>query len=330
MKRRLLAGVLAVALAILAGCGAGGEQTTAGGSTPPSSAANSSGTAAKRVAIVLPGLINDQSWNQAGYEGVQKAKAQGVEIAYTEKVPQAEQLEVFRNYARQGFSVVIGHGGEYMDAALQAAKDFPGVQFVVTNGTKSEKNVTSLALSYGDMGYLAGVLAGQMTRTKKVAVVSAQEIPIVQEALRAFKAGVARVAPDVEVKTTVTASWEDVDKARQAALALINSGVDVLWHLLDAADAGVMSAAEDKGVMVIGLYGDQKKLAPNAHIGAAFADASRVTYKAATEALDGKVHKEGVAEGVVSMGAYSDKVPQAVRDKVKEAEKELASGKQLY
>jgi basic membrane protein A len=286
--------------------------------------------AAKKVAVLFPGLVDDQSWNQAGYEGLKKAEAEGVTIAYTEKVTQDQQVEVFRNYAQQGFNVVVGHGGEYMDAALQVATEFPDVQFVVTNGNKSAANVTSLALSYGDMGYLSGVLACSMTKSNKIGVVVGETIPIANDAIQGWKNGCARVNPQATVNISVTGDWADVDKAREAALALVADGADVLGHLLDAADAGVFAAAEDKGVWSIGLYGDQSKLGPKTHIGAAFADASLVVYRAATGPLDGKVHMEGVKEGVVSFGAFSDAVPQAVRDAVKAAEEDLRTGKVTF
>jgi basic membrane protein A len=272
--------------------------------------------AGKRVAVLFPGLVDDQSWNQAGFEGLQRLEAEGAEIAYTERVNQSQQVEVFRNYAQQGFDIIVGHGGEYMDAALQVAAEYPDLQFVVTNGNQGAENVTSFTLSYRDMGVLAGALAGLMTQTNKVAVVAGQEIPVALGAVEGFQEGVARVNPEAEVNVTYTGSWEDVDKAREAALALISDGADVLWHVLDAADAGVLSAADDEGLMAIGLYGDQSALAPNAHIGAIIADASELVYAAGSMPLDGQVYDEGIAAGVVSIGSYSDAVPQEVQDQV--------------
>jgi basic membrane protein A len=284
----------------------------------------------KRAAVLFPGLVDDQSWNQAGFEGLERAEGEGVEIAYTENASQDQQVELFRSYAQQGFDVVIGHGGEYMDAALQVASEFPDTEFVVTNGNRNADNVTSLALSYGDMGYLAGVLAGLMTETNHIGVVVGETIPIAQDAMRGYEAGARSVNPDVEVSTSVTNDWADVALAREAALAQIASGVDVLWHVLDAADAGVMSAGEDEGVYVIGLYADQSNLAPTMHIGASHSDASLVIYEAATGDLDGQVHLEGVAEDVVSFGSFSDDVPDDVREAVAAAEEDLRTGAVEY
>ena len=287
--------------------------------------AQEEGAAGKRVAVLFPGLVDDQSWNQAGFEGLTRLEEEGAEIAYTERVNQSQQVEVFRNYAQQGYDIVVGHGGEYMDAALQVATEYPDLQFVVTNGNKGADNVTSFTLSYRDMGILAGALAGLMTESNKLAIVAGQEIPVALGAVEGFQEGVARVNPEAEVNVTYTGSWEDVDKAREAALALISDGADVLWHVLDAADAGVLSAADDEGVMAIGLYGDQSALAPNAHIGAIIADASELIYAAGSQSLDGQVHDEGIAAGVVSIGHYSEAVPQEVQDQIAAIEEELKS-----
>lgn len=322
-RRGVFAGVIAATL-LAAGCTGGaaptGDSGTSGG-----------GGGEKKAAALFPGLVDDQSWNQAGFEGLKRAETEsGVQIAYTEKVTQDQQVEVFRNYAQQGYNVVIGHGGEYMDAALQVAGEFSDVQFVVTNGNKSAPNVTSLALSYGDMGYLSGVLACSMTKSNRIGVVVGETIPIANDAVKGWENGCRRVNPDAVVKTSVTGDWADVDKAREAALALIADGADVLGHVLDAADAGVFAAAEDKGVKAIGLYGDQSKLGPTSHIGAAFADASLVVFNAATGELDGQVHVEGVKEGVVSFGAFADAVPQEAQDAVKAAEEALRSGEVTF
>lgn len=288
-------------------------------------------TESKTVALLLPGLIDDQSWNQALHSGLKRAEKDGVRVAYTERVTQDQQTEVFRNYARRGFDVIIGGGGEYLDAALQVASEFPKTHFVVANATKASGNVTALSIKYADMGYLAGMLAARMSQSRRVALVSGQPIPISQEAVRGFKAGAARGEPAVQVSVTYTGSFDDVQKAREAALALISDGADVVWHLLDAADVGVLTAAEDRGAMVIGLYADQSKVAPKAHIGAVLADPAILVYEAATGSdLDGELHMDGIAKGVVSVGAFSSRVPKAVREEVQAAEAEIRTGKTHY
>lgn len=281
-----------------------------------------------KVAVLFPGVVTDDSWNQRGYEGLTKAETDcGVEGAYTEDVFQDEQLEVFRTYAAEGYDIIIGHGGEYHDAAVTVSKEYPDLTFIVSNGIEGSGNLGAFKISYSHMGYIAGAIAAEMTKTGKVALVLGEPIPIATQGEESFKAAVAASGKAVEVQTVVTGSWADVAKARESALALIADGVDVLWHVLDAADAGVFSAAEDQGVMAIGLYGNQQNLGPKSWIASAAGSPVTLIYEAAC----GRV-KPGTAtymdvntpNGV--MPVYSDQIPQEVKDKVDGIVEKMRSG----
>jgi basic membrane protein A len=317
-KRYTLVTVLGIVALVLAAAATGGvqKQTAEKGS----------------IAVLFPGLVDDHSWNQAGNTGLKKAKAAGYKTAYIESVTQDQQLEALRNFAQQGYKVVVGHGGEFMDSVLRVAKDFPDTKFVVSNGDKGAKNVTSLALSYGDLGYIAGTIAGKQTKTNKIGMVVGLKIPIVAQAVRGYEAGVKSVNKGAKVTVTVTGSFTDVAKAREASLALINNGVDALWPLLDSADAGVYSAAEDKGIFSMGLYGNSQKLAPKSYVGAPLADPSQLVYKAAVEPklLDGKPHFLGAKAGVVGLDTFGKKTTPAAKVAARAALKALKSGKARY
>ena len=200
-----------------------------------------------KVAFFGPGVVSDQSWNQFGFEGLKKAESEcGVEIAYSENVSQDAQLETLRNYAAEGYNIIIAHGGEYEDNVLKVAEEFPEIEFGVTSGSKPASNVTPIKISYAQMGYLAGALACEMTKSNHIAFVGAEEIKITEDAVREFT----RVAQEcgkgeVKVDVVMTGSWADVNKAYEAARGLIAGGADVLWHVLDTADAGLIAAAQD-------------------------------------------------------------------------------------
>jgi basic membrane protein A len=293
------------------------------------SAAPASRTAQPSVAVLFPGLVDDHSWNQAGYDGLKKAKARGAKTAYIENVTQDKQLEAFQNFARQGYQVVIGHGGEYMDSALRAARQFPKTKFVVINGNKAGGNVTSLSLNYGDMGYISGALGAAMSKSGKLGIVAGEHIPIVDDGIKGLKDGALSVNKKAQVKSTILDSWTDVAKAREAALALINSGVDVVWPFLDAAETGVISAAEDQHKMSMAVYHDIRKLAPKSYIGGAWSDPSVTIVDAATKPalLNGKVHPYGARQGAVIVAPFGKGVPAAVKAKVLAAYKALRKGK---
>ncbi len=235
-----------------------------------------------RVAVAFPGVVSDQSWNQFGYEGLQKAEKDcNLDIAYTEDVFQDKQLETFRNYAAEGYDIIIAHGGEYADSITTVAKEYPDLWFGLTNGAAEGPNVSMMIIGYNQMSYLAGVLACNMTTTDHIGFVGGESIPVVDEGAMAFEQGAQTCGKEVQVDVVYTGNWADVTKARESGLALIAGGADVLYHILDTADAGLIAAAEDQGVYAIGLYRDSSPLGPKAVIGSALGFPGTMIYELA-------------------------------------------------
>lgn len=282
-----------------------------------------------RVAILLPGLVTDQSWNQFAYEGLLEAEEEcGIEFAYSEEVFQDEQLETFRQYAGEGYDIIIGHGGEYGESLFTVAQEFPEIEFVFQNGTTTNDipNVTAVKLSYRQGGYLAGVMACNMTETNTLGYVVGEWIAISEEGKEGFEMGAATCGKDIEILDVATLNWADSAKAREASLALISEGADVLAHLLDAADAGVFAAAEDEGLYSIGLMADQSHLGPNSVIGSQIISPRVMTKRTACgEYLDGGTHALSAQEGGVDV-ALTDVMPEDIQAIVLEEVEKLKSG----
>lgn len=279
---RIVGLVMLVALlaASLGACQAGGGQQAAGG---------------QKIAVLFMGPTTDQSWNQFGLDGVKKAKEDcGIDYAFTENVKQTEFEETMRNYAQEGYSTIIGHSGTFTDAAKKVAGEFPDKKFIVINAISGNgSNMSGIYGDYWQMGYLAGAAACQMTKTNKVAIVTAERFPMVEPSFASFPLGAKSCGKDVETEVVITGSFEDVTKAYEASVALADKGVDVIWHQLDSADVGVFSAAEDKGIFTIGLYNDQSPKSPKSVIASVFVAPATQTYTAAC----GKV-KAGVADTI--------------------------------
>jgi basic membrane protein A len=326
-KALLIAALLIVAV-LASACAPAATPTAA-----PTAAAEGTKPAHK-VAVLFPGTVSDQSWNQWGYEGLKKAEAEcNVEIAYAENVSQDAQIETMRNYAAQGYDIIIGHGGEYTDSAFSVAKEYPNFQFAITNGVKAGGNVSGLKISYRQMGYLAGVLAAYMTKSNYLGMVVGEEIAICNEGFEGFTTGAQEtgktLGKDIKTKMVATGNWADVSKAREAGLALIAEGVDVLYHVLDTADAGLIAAAQDKGVYAIGLYRDSSNLGPKAVIGSSLGSpTSQIKILACGEkaflsgqalSLDVTV-PDGVSINMTSL------TPADVQQKVNEVYEKMKSG----
>ncbi len=132
--------------------------------------------AADKAAMLLPGSVNDQSWNAIGFAGLGKLKDMGYEAAYSENVSPADQIETMKDYASRGFSPVIGHSGRFLSAAQRAGPDFDKTWFIIAPAAQGAgKNVAAVDYNNIHIGYLMGVLAAKMSKSGKVGVVSGLE-----------------------------------------------------------------------------------------------------------------------------------------------------------
>ena len=282
-----------------------------------------------KVAVAFPGVVSDQSWNEWGYEGLKAAEEEcGVEIAYSEDVFQDEQLETFRNYAAEGYDIIIGHGGEYADAIQTVAAEYPDLWFGDTNGVPGGDNVSAIVIGYNQPSYLAGYLACEMTEANHIAFVGGEELPVLASAVEWYEKGAQACGKEVRIDVVYTGDWADVTKAREAGLALIADGADVLYHILDTADAGLIAAAEDKGKYAIGLYRDSSPLGPDAVIGSAICSPAGLVYhlscgdvpKGEVALVD--VHDERFPAGI----HMTELTPPDVQEKVNEVFEKIKAG----
>lgn len=281
-----------------------------------------------KVAVLFMGSTTDQSWNQFGLDGIKKAETDcGIEYAFTENIKQPEFEETMRNYAQQGYKKIIGHSGTFTEAAKKVAAEFPDTKFIVINAmTGNDTNQSGIASDYGQMGYMAGAAACQMTKTNKVAIVTAERFPMVEPSFDSFPLGAKSCGKDVQTEVVLTGSFEDVNKAYEATVALADKGVDVIWHQLDSADQGVFSAAKDKGIYTIGLYGDQSSKSPETVIASVFVAPSTQTYLAACgKVKDGAGDMVNLSNGmeIVMTNLMSSDAQKAVQTTIED----LKSGK---
>ncbi len=211
----------------------------------------------KTAAIVMPGSISDNGWNQAGFEGLTQAGDDlGFETAFSESVHQPEQIEVLSDYARRGYDLVIGHGGEFQDAVDRVASRFPDTMFMVNNGLGTSKNVANADFYFSQIAYLMGYVAGSMTETNTIGIIAAQQFKFTTDTVAGYEAGAKAANSTINVLVTWTGDWDDIAKGKEAALNQIAQGADVVWPTMDSATLGAMQAVQEKGVYGIGIYRD--------------------------------------------------------------------------
>lgn len=252
-----------------------------------------------KVAMLLPGSINDQSWNAQGHAGLVAMQAKGAEIAFSENVQPADHVEAMRDYARRGFTAVIGHSGRFLSAAQRVGPEFGNTTFIVGSGSGGQgRNVVSVDYDNAQIGYLAGVLAARMSKTGKVASVNSLEgLPNVVAQVGGFRQGVKAARPDAEVRVVYISQMEDAAMAREAALATIAAGADFVFGKLNAGQGGIIQAAKERGAMATGRSLAHVESAPETVL-AAIIENWAAMYVAAVE--DGAAGK--LAQGVQLYG----------------------------
>lgn len=237
-----------------------------GGETPDKSgSSDADGMASFRVALLTPGPISDQSWNGGAYEGLLQVRdSLGATVSHIQTRTPAEFEENFRQYGAQGYSVVFGHGFEFQDAAVRVAPEFPGTVYITTSGNVAGPNLAGIRFAFEEPSYLAGMLAGAMTRTDVIGAIGGTELPPVKSSFGAFAAGARATNPRVQVLTSYIGNWDDAGAGKEQALALIARQADILFQNADAAGLGVFQAArESRRAQVIGSNADQNGIAPD-------------------------------------------------------------------
>lgn len=314
----------------LKSCATNNQSAPEGSPTSSPSAATNSNL---KIAIVLPGIITDKAWNQAGYEGVEIAKKNlGVETAYVEKVEQADQAEALSDFARRGYNLVYAHGGQFDAAIQQVATQFPNTFFVGVNGAVQGANMASLRIDHLQASYLCGILAASMTKSGKLAYLAAQSFQATDEELRGFELGAKSVKPSLKVAPSYTGDWNDAAKAKEATSALISSGVDVIYQWLDNAAPAVLQTAEEKGVFTFGNTADQQSVAPKSVLTSAVKRIDlAIAYLAdlaAKKELKGEIYTLGLDKSdILYLGKFGDMVPQDLQSKITTTKQSILSNK---
>lgn len=228
----------------------------------------------------------------------------GAQVSHVQTKTPADFEENFREYGARGFQLVFGHGFEFQDAAKRVAPQFPKTVYVTTSGNTAGPNIGGILFSFADASYLAGMLAGAMTRSGTLGVIGGTELPPVKESFVAFERGARRLRPNARVLTAFIGNWDDVSAGKEQALAQIARGADVIFQNADAAGLGVFQAARERsGVYVIGSNADQNHVAPQVTLGSVVIDLPRAFLEVSREVKSGTFQPR-----VVTFDAKSDVV----------------------
>ena len=279
------------------------------------------------VAILLPGPISDQGWNMVAYNALKHVEEKlGVKTAYSEQVPASDYEEIFRGYASSGYDIIMGHGFEFGDAAKKVAKDFKDKNFIVTStNITQEPNVASFRINDAQSGFVQGVIAALLTETGKVGTLGGMEIPPIINQQKGFKAGVEYIDEDIEVISSYTGSFHDVAKGKEMTKAMAEEGVDIIVADADQTNLGVIEAAKEEDLLVLGSSGDLGKNNPEVVVTSLVEDFSvafeTVVKEVKQDNFKVKAYELGIADDVVSLAPYrkfEDEISEENKEKINE------------
>ena len=208
----------------------------------------------KKVAMFFIGPVNDGGWNTANYQGLMKAKEElKFEVIFSESVHLPDVESTARDFAARGFDLILGNSFAFGDGMLRAAAAYPKTPFAMLTGIgKTALNVSSYFPLINEAAFLAGAIAGKMSKSGKIGAVGAQEIPTLVFQIEGFKLGAKHVRPDIRIFDIYTGSYSDVAKGKEAALAQINQGADIILHVANETGRGVIQACQEKKIYDVG------------------------------------------------------------------------------
>ena len=285
-----------------------------------------------KAAWVYVTPLTDAGWTQQhdqGRRAVEKALGSQVNTTYVENVPEGADAErVIRDLATQGNKIIFATSFGYMEPMLKVASEFPDVKFEHATGYKTAPNMRIYDAKFFEDAYLAGIIAGTVSKTGTIGFVGSFPIPEVLRNINAYTLGAQSVNPKIKTKVVWVSTWFDPPKEGEAAQSLINGGADVLLQNTDS--SAVLQTAEKNGKYAFGWDSDMSAFAPKAHLGSAVALWGGYYKKAIKEVMDGTWKTErtvwGVKEGQNDLIKIADVVPEDTRKKIDEIKVKMKAG----
>ncbi len=331
--RKILQVVLAMVLALsllIAGCG-GTEQK------PAAPKADAPKTQKLKIALVLPSTVDDMAWAQSMYEALKKLQSQskdGIELAVSERMGKpVDAGAAIRQYATQGFDIIIAHGAQYQSVVKEIAPEFPKITFAYGTGFQTGPNIFAYDPQAQEGAYVMGVLAAKMSKSKIVGIVGPVEAGDAIKYNKGFQLGVAAAGSDVKTRIAYTGSFNEIVKAGEIAKTHMDAGADFLTGSSQQAVGAIKAVAGKPGTYWLSTDMDQSAVAPDSVIASQVYNWEKVLTKIMDLRKSGTVGGQHLtlsfADGMLELKynpKLEGKIPKEVKDAVEKAKKDIASG----
>ena len=336
-KRSILKlAALAAAASALVACGKKDEPAPTAAAPAPAPAAASAPAPAKadplKIAFAYVGPVGDGGWTFAhdnARKALEKEYGDKIVTSFVESVPESADAErVIRDMAGQGNKLIFGTTFGYMEPMLKVAADNPEVKFEHATGYKTAPNMRTYDSRTYEGAYMAGVIAGRMTKSNTLGVVASIPIPEVIRNINSFTLGAQSSNPNIKTKVVWVNEWFNPPKETEAATALINGGADILFQNTDS--SAVLQTAEKMGKRGFGWDSDMTAYGPKAHLGSAIINWAPYYIKTVGEVLDGKWATGqtwlGVKEGAIDLVSLAADVPEEAKKALDDVKAGLKAG----
>ena len=247
----------------------------------------------KKIGMVADvGGINDESFNQSAWEGLQKAKDElGVEVKVLESKQASEYLGNIETLADDGMDLIIGVGNTMADDIKKQAENYPDLNFAIIDETYDNipKNVTPILFKENEATFLTGLIAGKMTKTNKVGFIGGMENQVINRFLYGYEYGVKQANDKAEVNVQFAGTFADAAKGKSIANQMYSNGVDVILSAAGGTGVGAIESAKEQNKYAIGVDKDQSDLAPDNVLTSALKKVNVGVYDTVKEFKDGKL-----------------------------------------
>jgi len=220
---------------------------------------------ALRVALILPGRIDDLAWNQAGYRSflrLQGGLGAEIETSWVENVyTNVDIVPALRDYAQRGYDIVIGHGFQFQEPLYEVAPEFPDVTFAC-GGWEALENMSIYDVRTDQTGYLEGYLAASMSQSGQIGYVAGLEVAELARFAKGYELGALAANPEIQIQTVYTGDFHDVAAARETVVGLAAQGVDVVAFMGDGTSLGALAGCQEAGIYCMGNGTDLSQQAP--------------------------------------------------------------------
>lgn len=270
------------------------------------------------------GGVNDGSFNQSSWEGLQRAADDlGIQVQYLESKTDADYKANLETFIDEEYDLIISVGFALADATKAAAEANPDQKFAIIDDASIElPNVTCLMFKQAQASYLVGYVAGLTTESNKVGFVLGMSTPVMHEFGYGYCAGVLDANPDATILQQNANSFADTAGGKSAATTMITDGADVIFHAAGGTGLGVIEGCKEKGIWAIGVDSDQSSLAPETILTSAMKRVDNASYEAAKAVCEGTLQSGVITYDLAAGGVdiaptttnLSDDVIKAVED----------------